>query len=82
MLLDSMFNKYESIFKEDKSDKSKKSDKYLYLTFKNYFQKQWQSHFLNGPLIYNKINKKNRCICFIENYNKCIKFKISKNIFG
>ena len=52
------------------------------LDFINYFRKQWFKYFKNGTLIYNNLNKKFRSNSYIENYNRRIKLKLSKFLYG
>ena len=63
---DSFCNKYEKLFPE----------------FINYFKRQWLSYFKNGFLNYSYLKKDFRSNSYIENYNRRIKLKLSKYLYG
>ena len=50
--------------------------------FINYFINQWVKYFKNGSLNYKKLNKSFRSNSYIENYNRRIKLKLSKYLYG
>ena len=52
------------------------------LTFINYFRNQCIRFFQNGVLIYKNLKKKFRSNSYIENYNRIIKLKLSKYLYG
>ncbi len=64
--VDSFCNKYEKLFPE----------------FINYFKRQWLSYFKNGFLNYSYLKKDFRSNSYIENYNRRIKLKLSKYLYG
>ena len=64
--INSFCNKYEKIFPE----------------FINYFKRQWLSYFKNGYLNYCYLKKDFRSNSYIENYNRRIKLKLSKYLYG
>ena len=47
-----------------------------------YYKKQWFKYFENGMLDYSKITKGQRSNNYIENYNRRIKLKLSKYLYG
>ena len=53
-----------------------------YELFLNYFKNQWYIYFKNGMLNYSYIKKKYRSNSYIEYYNKIVKLKLSKYLFG
>ena len=62
-------------------EKYKKIDK-TYENFNNYFQKQWFQYFENQILNYSNLKKDERSNSYIENYNRIIKIKLSKYLYG
>ena len=65
-MLDNICNKYEE----------------YNISFINYFRNQWIRFFQNGILIYKNLDKKFRSNSYIENYNRIIKLKLSKYLYG
>ena len=53
-----------------------------YPDFINYFKRQWVSFFINGLLNYSYLKKDFRSNSYIENYNRRIKLKLSKYLYG
>ena len=51
-------------------------------SFVNYFRNQWIKYFNNGCLVYNNLEVKFRSNSYIENYNRIIKLKLSKFLYG
>ena len=51
-------------------------------SFIGYFESQWSQYFKNGMLNYSYLPKKFRSNSYIENYNRRIKLKLSKYLFG
>ena len=47
-----------------------------------YYKKQWFKYFLNGMLDYTNLDKFQRSNSYIENYNRRIKLKLSKYLYG
>ena len=64
--VDAFCNKYRETFPE----------------FIGYFESQWLQYFKNGMLNYSYLPKKFRSNSYIENYNRRIKLKLSKYLFG
>ena len=59
------------------------SKSYEYLNvFIGYYKSQWYKYFENGMLDYSIITKSQRSNSYIENYNRRIKLKLSKFLFG
>ena len=54
----------------------------IYPEFIAYFETQWTRYFKNGILNYNYLKKEYRSNSYIENYNRRIKLKLSKYLFG
>ena len=52
------------------------------ISFINYFRNQWFRFFQNGSLIYKNLDKKFRSNSYIENYNRIVKLKLSKFLYG
>ena len=50
--------------------------------FLDYFKNQWERYFLNNMLNYSSVNKSIRSNSYIENYNRRIKLKLSKFLYG
>ena len=48
----------------------------------NYFENQWYPYFIEGNLDYHYLSKELRSNSYIENYNRRIKLKLSKFLFG
>ena len=65
-ILDNICNKYEE----------------YNLSFINYFRNQWIEFFQNIELIYKNFEKKFRANIYIGNYDRIIKFKLSKFLYG
>lgn len=53
-----------------------------YNKFIDYFINQWIPFFLNNMLNYSNLNKNIRSNSYIENYNRRIKLKLSKYLYG
>ena len=53
-----------------------------YEAFVKYFKQQWIKFFRNNILNYTHINKNYRSNSYIENYNRRIKLKLSKYLYG
>ena len=53
-----------------------------YKNYINYFKTQWMKYFNNGMLNYSKLKKIERSNSYIENYNRRIKLKLSKFLYG
>ena len=53
-----------------------------YKEFYEYFNNQWKPYFENGMLNYIYLNKEQRSNSYIENYNRRIKLKLSKYLYG
>ena len=64
--VDSICNKYENDYPE----------------FIGYFRRQWVPIFLKGLLNYSYLKKEYRSNSYIENYNRRIKLKLSKFLYG
>ena len=64
--IDIIYTKYESIFND----------------FINYFHNQWVHHFTSGFLNFKFLKKNERPNSYIENYNRRVKIKLSKYLFG
>ena len=54
----------------------------LYEEFINYFKNQWLVYYLNGLLNYKFLTKEQRSNSYIENYNRRIKLRLSKFLYG
>ena len=54
----------------------------IYPEFIAYFETQWARYFKIGILNYNYLKKAYRSNSYIENYNRRIKLKLSKYLFG
>ena len=54
----------------------------LYKDFINYFENQWLPYFINGILNYKYLSKEQRSNSYIENYNRRIKLRLSKFLYG
>ena len=71
-----------------KGDKSNIKEIYSKYTNENtkefidYFRNQWEPYFLNDMLNYNNISKNIRSNSYIENYNRRLKLKLSKFLYG
>ena len=50
--------------------------------FYEYFNNQWKPYFESGMLNYIYLNKEQRSNSYIENYNRRIKLKLSKYLYG
>ena len=50
--------------------------------FINYFRTQWFKYYENGMLDYSSLSKYQRSNSYIENYNRRIKLRLSKFLFG
>ena len=50
--------------------------------FLDYFKSQWMIYFNNGMLNYSGLSKSQRSNSYIENYNRIIKLKLSKFLYG
>ena len=53
-----------------------------YSDYLDYFQNQWLPYFYNGMLNYIYLDKEQRSNSYIENYNRRIKLKLSKYLYG
>ena len=53
-----------------------------YLEFIAYFRVQWVPFFVNGILNYSYLKKEYQSNSYIENYNRRIKLKLSKYLYG
>ena len=69
-------NKINSIC-ERYSENNEKFSKFI-----DYFKNQWFRFYENGMLDYSLIKKSQRSNSYIENYNRKIKLKLSKYLFG
>ena len=76
------FNSYKNnkILDELKLKFIKKNN--LYEEFINYFKNQWLVYYLNGLLNYKFLTKEQRSNSYIENYNRRIKLRLSKFLYG
>ena len=74
------FYKNQNIFNNIKNTYISKGVKYE--NFIEYFENQWIPYFINGMLNYHYLNKEQRSNSYIENYNRRIKLKLSKFLFG
>ena len=54
----------------------------VYADYFNYFESQWIPYFINGMLDYHYLEKEQRSNSYIENYNRRIKLKLSKYLYG
>ena len=50
--------------------------------FLQYFETQWLQYYENGMLNYKHLSKEQRSNSYIENYNRRIKLKLSKYLYG
>ena len=73
-ILDDIKNKYTNIKPKNISEK--------YLTFINYFDKQWLEYLDNGYINYFNLKKEYRSNSYLENYNRNIKLKLSDYLLG
>ena len=53
-----------------------------YIKFYNYYKHQWYKYLRNGYLNYTKINRIFFSNSYLENFNRIIKMKISKYLYG
>ena len=53
-----------------------------YVEFLDYFENQWKRYYENGMLNYIYLSKEQRSNSYIENYNRRIKLKLSKYLYG
>ena len=74
------YYKDESIFNKIKEKYLKISKEYI--DFLNYYNTQWIPYFKNGMLNYHYLIKEQRSNSYIENYNRRIKLKLSKYLYG
>ena len=72
--------KNKNILTETCEKYSEKGDKFN--NFLDYFKNQWMIYFNNGMLNYSGLSKSQRSNSYIENYNRIIKLKLSKFLYG
>ena len=66
---------------DDLKEKYSKNNS-LYKDYLIYFENQWIQYFHNGMLNYQFLSKEQRSNSYIENYNRRIKLKLSKFLYG
>jgi hypothetical protein len=75
-----LFYQNNKILDDIKLNYSKKNS--LYEDYLIYFENQWLQYFHNGMLNYQFLSKEQRSNSYIENYNRRIKLKLSKFLYG
>ena len=75
-----IFYKNNKILDELKLKFIKKNN--LYEVFINYFENQWLVYYINGLLNYKFLSKEQRSNSYIENYNRRIKLRLNKFLYG
>ena len=75
-----LYYKNYSIFNEIKNKYISKGDNIK--TYIEYVENQWIQYFRNGMLNYHYLTKEQRSNSYIENYNRKIKLKLSKFLYG
>jgi hypothetical protein len=75
-----LFYQNNKILDDIKLNYSKKNS--LYEDYFIYFENQWLQYFHNGMLNYQFLSKEQRSNSYIENYNRRIKLKLSKFLYG
>ena len=53
-----------------------------YNEFILYYNNQWKKYIINGMLDYSGLSKEERSNSYIENYNRRIKLRLSKFLYG
>ena len=74
------FNKENNSFARIRNKYDKIGKKYN--EFLDYFENQWKKFYDNGMLNYIYLSKEQRSNSYIENYNRRIKLKLSKFLYG
>ena len=75
-----IYNDNNQIIQEIKDNYYKKNHNYK--DFLDYYEKQWANYFIKGILNYAYLKKNERSNSYIENYNRIIKLKLSKYLYG
>ena len=71
---------YKKLYQESKKIYIEISD--TFVKYYKYFEKQWIPFFENNKLNYSYLNRDERSNSYIENYNRVIKLKLSKYLYG